>query len=35
MAYNIFLDQFLMFYSQTGAGNGLTPGLDNDLARRT
>jgi len=35
MAYNIFLDQFLMFYSQADAGNGLTRGLDNDLARRT
>ncbi len=34
MAYNIFLDQFLMFYSQADAGNGLTRGLDNDLARR-
>lgn len=35
MAYNVFLDQFLMFYSQADAGNGLTRGLDNDLARRT
>ena len=35
MAYNLFLDQFLMFYSQADAGNGLTRGLDNDLARRT
>ena len=35
MAYNIFLDQFLMFNSQADAGNGLTRGLDNDLARRT
>jgi len=35
MAYNTFLDQFLMFYSQADAGNGLTRGLDNDLSRRT
>ena len=35
MAYNANLDQFLMFYSQADAGNGLTRGLDNDLARRT
>lgn len=35
MAYNTFLDQFLMFYSQADAGNGLTRGLDNELARRT
>ena len=35
MAYNGFLDQFLMFYSQADAGNGLTRGLDNDLAHRT
>jgi hypothetical protein len=35
VAHNIFLDQFLMFYSQADAGNGLTRGLDNDLARRT
>jgi hypothetical protein len=35
MAYNTFLNQFLMFYSQADAGNGLTRGLDNDLARRT
>lgn len=32
---NPYLDQFLMFYSQSEAGNGLTRGLDSDLARRT
>ena len=35
MAYNAYLDQFLMFYSQSDAGNGLTRGLDNEIARRT
>ncbi|WP_417385614.1 hypothetical protein [Gimesia sp.] len=35
MANNPYLDQFLMFYSQSDAGNGLTRGLENDLARRT
>lgn len=35
MLYNPYLDQFLMFYSQSEAGNGLTRGLDSDLARRT
>jgi len=35
MPYNPFLDQFLMFYSQSEAGNGLTRGLENELARRT
>lgn len=35
MAYNQHLDQFLMFYSQSDAGNGLTRGLDSDLAKRT
>lgn len=35
MAYNKFLDEFLMFYSQSEAGNGLTRGLDSELARRT
>ncbi len=35
MAYNKNLDDFLMFYSQSDAGNGLTPGLENELARRT
>jgi len=35
MAHNPFLDQFLMFYSQADVGNGLTRGLDNELARRT
>lgn len=29
------LDQFLMFYSQSEAGNGLTRGLDSELSRRT
>jgi hypothetical protein len=35
MTYNPYLDQFLMFYSQSDAGNGLTRGLENALARRT
>lgn len=35
MGYNPYLEQFLMFYSQSEAGNGLTRGLENDLARRT
>jgi hypothetical protein len=35
VAYNPFLDQFLMFYSQADAGNGLTRGLEDPLARRT
>ncbi len=35
MPYNKHLDQFLMFYSQSDAGNGLTRGLDSDLAKRT
>lgn len=35
MTYNPYLDQFLMFYSQSEAGNGLTRGLDSELARRT
>ncbi|MDB5776781.1 MAG: hypothetical protein JWP38_2914 [Herbaspirillum sp.] len=33
--YNKNLDQFLMFYSQSEAGNGLTRGLDSDISRRT
>src|SRR6266550_3047656 len=33
--FNPYLKQFLMFYSQSEAGNGLTRGLDSDLARRT
>src|SRR5512143_3040541 len=33
--YNPHLDQFLMLYSQSEAGNGLTRGLESDLARRT
>ena len=32
---NPYLYQFLMFYSQSEAGNGLTRGLDSELARRT
>ncbi len=35
MAFNSNLDQFLMFYSQSEAGNGLTRGLENELARKT
>jgi hypothetical protein len=35
MAYNRYLDEFLMFYSQSERGNGLTRGLDTALARRT
>ena len=35
MGHNPYLDQFLMFYSQSETGNGLTRGLDNELARRT
>lgn len=35
MTRNPYLDQFLMFYSQSEAGNGLTRGLENDLAKRT
>jgi hypothetical protein len=34
-AHNAFLDQFLKFYSQSEAGNGLTRGLDSELARLT
>lgn len=34
-AHNEYLDKFLMFYSQSEAGNGLTRGLDSNLARRT
>lgn len=33
--FNPYLKQFLMFYSQSEAGNGLTRGLDSELARRT
>lgn len=32
---NPYLDQFLQFYSQADAGNGLTRGLETDLAKRT
>ena len=35
MAQNVYLDQFLMFYSQSEAGNGLTRGLESDLAKKT
>ena len=35
MPYNPNLDQFLMFYSQSDAGNGLTRGLETEIARRT
>lgn len=35
MSYNTTLDQFLMFYSQSEAGNGLTRGLETQLAKRT
>lgn len=35
MPYNATLDQFLMFYSQSEAGNGLTRGLEHELARLT
>lgn len=35
MSHNINLDDFLMFYSQSDAGNGLTRGLETELARRT
>lgn len=35
MPYNTTLDQFLMFYSQSEAGNGLTRGLETELARLT
>ena len=35
MGHNIHLDQFLMFYSQSEAGNGLTRGLDAELAKQT
>jgi hypothetical protein len=35
MPVNPYLDQFLMFYSQSDAGNGLTRGLETELARRT
>lgn len=35
MACNKHLDGFLQFYSQADAGNGLTRGLETDLAKRT
>lgn len=35
MGRNPYLDDFLQFYSQAEAGNGLTRGLESDLARRT
>ena len=35
MSYNTTLDNFLMFYSQSEAGNGLTRGLETELSRLT
>lgn len=35
MSFNRNLDKFLMFYSQSEAGNGLTRGLETELARKT
>ena len=35
MPQNVHLDQFLMFYSQSEASNGLTRGLESDLAKKT
>jgi hypothetical protein len=35
VSYNPYLDDFLMFYSQSDAGNGLTRGLETELARHT
>lgn len=35
MSTNEYLDQFLMFYSQSDTGNGQTRGLETDLLRRT
>ncbi len=35
MSHNLFVDQLLMFYSQSEAGNGLTRGLETEIARRT
>ena len=35
MSYNRYLDGFLMFYSQSDAGNGLTRGLETELSRKT
>jgi len=35
MPFNPYLDDFLMFYSQSDAGNGLTRGLETELARKT
>lgn len=35
MSRNPYLDQFLMFYSQSEAGNGLTRGLETELSRKT
>jgi len=35
MSRNPYLDQFLQFYSQADAGNGLTRGLETDLAKKT
>lgn len=35
MNHNPHLDQFLQFYSQAEAGNGLTRGLETELAKKT
>jgi hypothetical protein len=35
MNSNPYLSQFLMFYSQSDEGNGLTRGLESDIAQRT
>lgn len=35
MGYNRHLDAFLQFYSQAEAGNGLTRGLESELAKAT
>jgi hypothetical protein len=35
MGYNKHLDAFLQFYSQAEAGNGLTRGLESELAKQT
>jgi hypothetical protein len=32
---NPYLDEFLQFYSQAEHGNGLTRGLETDLAKKT
>lgn len=35
MSQNPYVDQLLMFYSQSEAGNGLTRGHETDIACRT